>query len=29
VQACPTATLMEKTVVEMGQPEHSVVTTCA
>ena len=29
VQACPTATLMEKTVLEIGQPEHSVVTTCA
>ncbi len=29
VQACPTATLKEKTVIEMGQPEHSVVTTCA
>src|SRR5690242_11921828 len=29
VQACPTATLMEKTVVDLGQPEHSVVTTCA
>jgi formate dehydrogenase major subunit len=29
VQACPTATLMEKTIVELGQPEHSVVTTCA
>ncbi|MHB2167898.1 formate dehydrogenase subunit alpha [Alsobacter sp. R-9] len=29
VQACPTATLVEKSVVEMGQPEHSVVTTCA
>ncbi|HVY17021.1 MAG TPA: formate dehydrogenase subunit alpha [Rhodopila sp.] len=29
VQACPTATLMEKSVVEMGQPEHSAVTTCA
>jgi len=29
VQACPTATLMEKSVVEMGLPEHSVVTTCA
>ncbi|MCZ8029606.1 MAG: formate dehydrogenase subunit alpha [Rubrivivax sp.] len=29
VQACPTATLVEKTVVEKGQPEHSVVTTCA
>ncbi len=29
VQACPTATLMEKSVIEIGQPEHSVVTTCA
>jgi len=29
VQACPTSTLVEKTVVMMGQPEHSVVTTCA
>ncbi len=29
VQACPTATLVEKKVVEIGQPEHSVVTTCA
>ena len=29
VQACPTATLIEKSVVETGQPEHSVVTTCA
>jgi formate dehydrogenase major subunit len=29
VQACPTATLIEKTVIETGQPEHSVVTTCA
>ena len=29
VQACPTATLMEKTVINQGQPEHSVVTTCA
>ncbi|WP_287991358.1 formate dehydrogenase subunit alpha [Acidiphilium sp.] len=29
VQACPTATLMETSVVEIGQPEHSVVTTCA
>jgi formate dehydrogenase major subunit len=29
VQACPTATLMEKTVADMGQPDHSVVTTCA
>ena len=29
VQACPTATLIEKSVVEIGQPGHSVVTTCA
>jgi formate dehydrogenase major subunit len=29
VQACPTATLMENSVIDMGQPEHSVVTTCA
>src|SRR5215467_179354 len=29
VQACPTATLMEKSVIEIGQPERSVVTTCA
>ena len=29
VQACPTATLMEKSVVEQGQPEHAVETTCA
>jgi formate dehydrogenase major subunit len=29
VQACPTATLMEKSVVDHGQPDHSVVTTCA
>ena len=29
VQACPTATLMENTVIEKGQPEHSKVTTCA
>ena len=29
VQACPTSTLMEKSVIEQGQPEHSVVTTCA
>jgi formate dehydrogenase major subunit len=28
VQACPTATLIEKSVIELGQPEHSVVTTC-
>jgi formate dehydrogenase major subunit len=29
VQVCPTATLIEKSVIESGQPEHSVVTTCA
>lgn len=29
VQACPTGTLIEKSVVEAGQPEHAVVTTCA
>jgi formate dehydrogenase major subunit len=29
VQACPTATLMEKSVIEQGQPQRSVVTTCA
>ena len=29
VQACPTATLMEKSIVEHGQPEHSIKTTCA
>ena len=29
VQACPTATLQEKSVIEKGLPEHSLVTTCA
>ncbi|EHJ97276.1 formate dehydrogenase subunit alpha [Agrobacterium tumefaciens] len=29
VQACPTATLTEKSVIDIGQPEHSLVTTCA
>ncbi len=29
VQACPTATLMEKSIIDKGQPDHSVVTTCA
>ena len=29
VQACPTATLMEKSIVDHGQPEHKVITTCA
>ncbi len=29
VQACPTATLIENNVIDKGQPDHSVVTTCA
>jgi formate dehydrogenase major subunit len=29
VEACPTATLQEKSVIWMGQGEHSVTTTCA
>jgi formate dehydrogenase major subunit len=29
VAACPTATLQEKTVIALGQAEHSIVTTCA
>jgi formate dehydrogenase major subunit len=29
VEACPTATLQEKSVIWLGQPEHSVTTTCA
>ena len=29
VSACPTATLQEKSVIMMGQPEHSKITTCA
>ena len=29
IQACPTAALTEKAVIEIGQPEHSAVTTCA
>lgn len=29
VQACPTATLMETSIIDKGQPEHSVITTCA
>lgn len=29
VQACPTATLIENNVIENGQPEHAIVTTCA
>lgn len=29
VQACPTATLMEKSIYDMGQPDRAVKTTCA
>lgn len=29
VQACPTSSLIEDSVIEHGQPEHSVITTCA
>src|ERR1700691_3119869 len=29
VQACPTATLSENTLMEKGQAEHSITTTCA
>ena len=29
VDLCPTATLTEKSVIAHGQPEHSVITTCA
>ena len=29
VQACPTATLIEKTVIDAGQPDRTVKTTCA
>lgn len=29
VQACPTATLVEKSVVDHGQPSREVLTTCA
>src|SRR5690554_5178211 len=29
VQACPTSSLQENTIIEMGQPERSVITTCA
>ncbi|CAM5281962.1 formate dehydrogenase subunit alpha [Eoetvoesiella caeni] len=29
VQACPTSSLMEKTVIMMGQAEHAAITTCA
>jgi formate dehydrogenase major subunit len=29
VQACPTATLIETSVIAQGQPEHAKITTCA
>ena len=29
VQACPTATLSENTLIDKGQAEHSITTTCA
>ncbi|MDX9873555.1 MAG: formate dehydrogenase subunit alpha [Spongiibacteraceae bacterium] len=29
VAACPTATLTENSIIALGTPEHSVVTTCA
>jgi formate dehydrogenase major subunit len=29
VQACPTATLQEKSIIELGTPTRSVITTCA
>ena len=29
VQACPTTALQEKTVIELGPPQRSVLTTCA
>ncbi|MBV0892082.1 formate dehydrogenase subunit alpha [Paracoccus sp. Z118] len=29
VQACPTATLQENSVIELGVPQRSVITTCA
>ena len=29
VQACPTGALQEKSVIEMGKPTRSVITTCA
>ncbi|MFY8145838.1 MAG: molybdopterin-dependent oxidoreductase, partial [Rhodobacter sp.] len=29
VQACPTATLQEKSIIDIGTPERSVITTCA
>ena len=29
VAACPTASLMENTVIEQGQPDQAIITTCA
>ncbi|GIE34496.1 formate dehydrogenase subunit alpha [Actinoplanes italicus] len=29
VQACPTSTLQEKSVIQLGMPTRSVITTCA
>ena len=29
VQACPTGTLQEKSVIDIGTPDRSVITTCA
>ncbi|HET7833294.1 MAG TPA: formate dehydrogenase subunit alpha [Gallionella sp.] len=29
VNACPTAALIENSVIAQGQPEHAVITTCA
>ena len=29
VQACPTGTLQEKSVIELGTPQREVITTCA
>jgi formate dehydrogenase major subunit len=29
VNACPTATLTENSIIAVGKPEHSVITTCA
>ena len=29
VAACPTATLQEKSIIDIGTPERSIVTTCA
>lgn len=29
VQACPTGALTEKSVINIGTPEHSIITTCA